>query len=133
MAAHPTMSDLAAVRSAHANLPALPGVMSSGVGAQVVRTPAHAAATGVGSRSASRRILPEAGFALELLGHAIEYLADEYTHETAMLPSIYSADPRMEAMRLLMAANRDVYYACPLKEPLYKQLRERMRNWLFAW
>jgi hypothetical protein len=132
MAAHPTISDLAAVRSAHADFPALPGTVSSGAGAQVVRTPAHAAATGVGSRSASRRILPEAGFALELLGHAIEYLADEYMHETAMLPSIYSADPRMEAMRLLMAANRDVYYACPLKEPLYHRVRERVRRWMLG-
>jgi hypothetical protein len=98
--------------------------------AQVVRTAAHAAATGVGSRSASRRIPPEAGFALELLGHAIEYLADEYMHETAMLPSVYSADPRMEAMRLLMAANREVYYACPLKEPIATQVRARLRSWL---
>ncbi len=131
MAAHPTISDLAAVRGAHADLPSFSGVISSGAGAQVVRTPAHAAATGVGSRSASRRILPEAGFALELLGHAIEYLADEYMHETAMLPSIDSADPRMEAMRLLMAANRDVYYGCPLNEPLYNRVRERVRRWMF--
>ena len=125
MAAHPTISDLA-VCPTHAGLP-MPARA-----AQVVRTAAHAASTGVGSRSASRRIPPEAGFALELLGHAIEYLADEYMHDTAMLPSIHSADPRMQAMRLLMAANREVYYACPLKEPLYQQLRERMRSWLFG-
>ena len=117
MAAHPTVSDLAAVQSP----------TQQPTAAQVVRTAAHAAATGVGSRSASRRIPPEAGFALELLSHAIEYLADEYMHQTRLLPSVHSADPRMEAMRLLMAANRDVYYACPLKEPLF----ERMRRWLF--
>lgn len=126
MAAHPTVSDLAAVHSAPADL-----VMPTGA-AQVVRTAAHAAATGVGSRSASRRITPEAGFALEILGHAIEYLADEYMHQTTMLPSIESADPRMEAMRLLMAANREVYYACPLKPPFYQQLRDRVRRWLIG-
>jgi hypothetical protein len=121
MAAHPSISDLAAVRAAHADLP-----LPSGV--QVVRTEAHAAASGVGSRSASRRITPEAGFALEILGHAIEYLADEYLHETALLPTVHSADPRMEAMRLLMAANREVYYSCPLKLPVYV----RLRNWLLG-
>lgn len=130
MAAHPTVPDLAAVRAARADLP-----MAPGVSAQVVRTGTHAAATGVGSRSATRRIPPEAGFALELLGHAIEYLADEYQHETGLLPSIHSEDSRMEAMRLLMAANRDVYYSCPLKESLYARVRERLRmplrQWLF--
>ena len=74
----------------------------------------HAMATGTGLRSVRRRTTPEAGFALEILGHAIEYLADEYVHEVGLLPSIHSGDPRVEAIQLLMAANRQVYFACPL-------------------
>ncbi len=87
----------------------------------VVRTTVHAIPTGVGSRSTRRRTTPEAGFALEVLGHAIEYLADEYAHEAGSLSSIYSQDPRVEAMQLLMAANRQVYYACPLVPSLYER------------
>ncbi len=74
---------------------ALPEVSRSSAGAQhphqqpVVRTDVHTMPTGVGSRSVRRRTTPEAGFALEILGHAIEYLADEYVHEAGLLPSIH--------------------------------------------
>jgi hypothetical protein len=74
-----------------------------------VRTEIHALPTGIGARSVRRRTTPEAGFALEVLGHAIEYLADEYVHEGGMLSSVERADPRVEALRVLMAANREVY------------------------
>src|SRR5579862_3875582 len=57
-----------------------------------------------------RQISQPAGRALEILGHAIEYLADEYVHEGG---SISARDPRVEAVQLLMARNREVYFACP--------------------
>lgn len=94
---------------------------------QVVRTPLHALQTGVGTRSVRRQITPSAGFALELLGHAIEYLADEYVHEAGSTPSMTAGDPRMEAMQLLMAANREVYYDCPLMPSLGQRLRRLLR------
>ena len=92
----------------------------------VVRTNVHTMPTGVGSRSVRRRTTPEAGFALEILGHAIEYLADEYVHEAGLLPSIHSGDPRVEAIQLLMAANRQVYYACPVVPSLYQRVVRRL-------
>jgi hypothetical protein len=92
----------------------------------VVRTEVHAMPTGMGSRSVRRRTTPEAGFALEVLGHAIEYLADEYVHEGGILSSIESPDPRVEALRLLMAANREVYYACPVMPSLYQRVVGRL-------
>lgn len=92
----------------------------------VVRTDVHAVATGTGSRSVRRRTTPEAGFALEILGHAIEYLADEYVHEAGLLPSINSSDPRVEAIQLLMAANRQVYFACPVTPSLYQRVVARL-------
>jgi hypothetical protein len=94
--------------------------------APVVRTDLHAMATGTGSRSLRRRTTPEVGFALEILGHAIEYLADEYVHEAGLLPSIHSGDPRVEAIQMLMAANRQVYFACPLVPSLYQRVVGRL-------
>ncbi|MGH9605089.1 MAG: hypothetical protein ACRD3N_05255 [Terracidiphilus sp.] len=57
-----------------------------------------------------RRIDPQSGRALEILSHAIEYLADEYVHQGG---SLSSQDAQVEAVQLLMSANRQVYYACP--------------------
>ena len=92
----------------------------------VVRTEIHAMPAGVGTRSVRRRITPEAGFALEKLGHAVEYLADEYVHEVGRqpVPDVASGciDPQVQAMQLLMAANREVYYACPVVTPLYQRM-----------
>jgi hypothetical protein len=59
----------------------------------------------------ARRISPEAGRALEILGHAIEYLADEYVNETKNLSA---TDPQVAAIGLLMSLNRQVYYECPV-------------------
>jgi hypothetical protein len=57
-----------------------------------------------------RRIPPEAGHALEILGHAIEYLTDEYVHAGR---SFSARDGPVEAVQLLMAVNRQIYFACP--------------------
>ena len=57
-----------------------------------------------------RDISPQAGRALEILGHAIEYLTDEYVHEGG---SLSAHDPRLEAVQLLMARNREIYFSCP--------------------
>lgn len=57
-----------------------------------------------------RRITPQAGHALEILGHAIEYLTDEFVHEGG---SLSGNDSRVAAVQLLMALNRQVYFECP--------------------
>jgi hypothetical protein len=92
----------------------------------VVRTDVHTMPTGLGLRSVRRRTTPEAGFALEILGHAIEYLADEYVHEVGFVPPVLSGDPRVEAIQLLMAANRQVYYACPVVPSIYQRVMSRL-------
>ena len=63
------------------------------------------------SRRTVRRITPETGRALEILGHAIEYLTDEYVNRTGKLSA---TDPEVEAIQLLMGLNRQVYYGCPI-------------------
>jgi hypothetical protein len=72
-----------------------------------------------------RYVSPDAGHALEILGHAIEYLSDEYVKEGGLFAA---RDPRIEAIRLLMALNREVYFACP-ELPTFG---ERLRSWLRA-
>ncbi len=66
-----------------------------------------------------RRITPQAGHALEILGHAIEYLADEFLHEGGT----FSADnAQLQAVQLLMAVNRQVYFECPELPPFGKRI-----------
>ena len=77
-----------------------------------------AAAARTGRR---RHISPESGRALEILGHAIEYLTDEYVHSANQL---LTHDPEVEAVQLLMALNRKVYYECPVVPTLSERLRE---------
>jgi hypothetical protein len=68
-------------------------------------------------------INPEAGHALVILGHAIEYLADEF---------IYEGGPRtgnqgqVDAIQLLIRLNRQIYMACP-EVPTFTQ---RLHSWL---
>ena len=67
-----------------------------------------------------RRITPHAGHALEILGHAIEYLTDEFVHEhTGITP----CNGQLQAVQLLMAANRQVYYECPEVPTVGERLR----------
>ena len=72
-----------------------------------------------------RRISPEAGRALEILGHAIEYLIDEYVHETKRLSA---SDPQVAAIRLLMSLNRQVYYECPVVPTFSERFRAFLRG-----
>jgi hypothetical protein len=62
-------------------------------------------------RDRRRRIDPASGRALEILGHAIEYLADEHAHRGG---SLSAEDPLVSAMQILMECNREIYFACPV-------------------
>jgi hypothetical protein len=61
-------------------------------------------------RNRPRRITPQAGHALEILGHAIEYLTDEFVHHGG---DMSARNPQLEAVQLLMGLNRQVYFECP--------------------
>jgi hypothetical protein len=71
--------------------------------------------TGRARTISRRRIIPQAGRALEILGHAIEYLTDEFAHEGGPLSA---HDGRVQAVQLLMALNRQVYFEC-LEAPTF--------------
>jgi hypothetical protein len=72
--------------------------------------PASAPAVHIAHERSNRRITPQAGRALEHLAHAIEYLTDEFVHTDLT----YSAkSEQLQAVKLLMALNRQVYFECP--------------------
>lgn len=86
--------------------------------------PAAVANTGAQAGVYKRRhIDPKSGRALEILGHAIEYLADEYAHE-GFLSTDRSG--RLEAIQLLMKVNRGIYFDCPE----IPRFRQRFFSWL---
>lgn len=62
-----------------------------------------------------RSIDPRSGRALEILGHAIEYLADEFIYQGGLFSAKNS---QVQAVQLLMALNREIYLACPEVPPL---------------
>jgi hypothetical protein len=75
-----------------------------------------------------RRLSPERGRALEILGHAIEYLADEYANDLADKGPLGNADPRVAAIQLLKGLNRAIYYSGTEVKPALG----RMKRWLGA-
>jgi hypothetical protein len=72
-----------------------------------------------------RRIEPQAGRALEILGHAIEYLSDEFVHAGG---SLSAHDAQVEAVQLLMAVNRQIYFACPEVPTMGERWRALLRK-----
>jgi hypothetical protein len=79
---------------------------------------AHSARPTLAARAnRRRRISPQAGRAIEMLGHAIEYLADEYVYDGC---SLTAGDPQLQAVHILMALNREIYFECPIV-PSFKE------------
>lgn len=72
-----------------------------------------------------RRISPLAGRALEVLGHAIDYLVDEFIHEGI---SLSPRKEQLEAVQLLMAFNRQIYFECPEAPSFGERCRKFMRR-----
>jgi hypothetical protein len=85
-------------------------------------------------RRVRRRIDQRAGRALEILGHAIEYLTDEYVHELATEEQcpFSKDDGRVQAIQLLMSLNREIYFECPEVEDLSTRCLSVLRG-LWAW
>lgn len=89
--------------------------------------PAEAPAVSTSKVGAYRRrhISQQAGRALEVLGHAIEYLTDEFVHSGAPMSA---RNDQLAAVQLLMALNRQIYFECP-EVPTFG---ERCRAFLHA-
>jgi len=85
---------------------------------------APAASTAPRPRNRRRRISPQAGRALETLGHAIEYLADEFVFQGG---SLSAGNAQVEAIQMLMALNRQVYFECPVLPSFAERCRSLLR------
>jgi hypothetical protein len=74
-----------------------------------------------------RQVSSEAGRAIEMLGHAIEYLSDEFALNCMdrILGTEPGLHPRLRAIELLKARNREIYLSCP-EAPTIK---ERLQGW----
>lgn len=94
---------------------------TTGFHPQVSAPPAQAVTAGAYKR---RRISPQAGHALEILGHTIEYLTDEFVHEGG---SFNSNNAQLQAVQLLMAVNRQIYLECPEVPSLRQRLASFLR------
>jgi hypothetical protein len=70
-----------------------------------------------------RHITFKAARAMERLGHAIEYLSDQYVDGQSILPRDHAI---LEAVQLLMVSNHQIYFDCP---PV-RTLRERWQLFL---
>ena len=66
-----------------------------------------------------RSISPQAGRALVIVGHAVEYLTDGIVHQGGPF-SAHGGE--LEAVQLLMAVNRQIYFECPEVPPLSKRI-----------
>ncbi|MGB6191110.1 MAG: hypothetical protein WBF42_01470 [Terracidiphilus sp.] len=87
---------------------------------------AYLLAAGLG-RERSERTGPLArrsGRALEILGHAIEYLADEYVRDNSPAEA---KEGTLQAIQILMEANRDIYHSRPKPLSLREWLRAMLR------
>jgi hypothetical protein len=88
---------------------------------------ASASAVPIAHERTNRRITPQAGRGRVLLAHAIEYLTGEYVQTDLS----YSArNEQLEAVKLLMALNRQVYFECPEVPSFSERCRELL--YLFA-
>lgn len=75
----------------------------------------------------ARSFTPAEGKALEMLGHAIEYLVDEYTLECrSCFEEVKSKAPQVIAIEILMASSRQLY----LGGQIVPSFVERFREWL---
>jgi hypothetical protein len=75
-----------------------------------------------------RQLSPDEGRAIEILGHAIEYLADEYCADAQPKGSLGNADPRIEAIQTLKTLNRSIYYSAAEAQPAFT----RMKRWVMG-
>lgn len=74
-----------------------------------------------------RRITPDAGRGLEKLGHALEYLTDEFVHEGCAFDKDHG---RLEAIQLLASLNRQIYFQCGVEPTFRERVQSVFRRFL---
>lgn len=75
-----------------------------------------------------RRVTPEAGRGLEMLGHALDYLTDEFVRDGCRFAEDRG---RLQAIQILAALNRQIYFACGV-EPSFRGRVQSLFRRLFS-
>ena len=94
--------------------------MAASIGDELSVYEPVAAPQAVGEAAQRPLAAREAGRALEILGHAIEYLADEYVRDNSAATEKAGT---LEAIQILMAVNREVYFTAPTAPSIMRRLR----------
>jgi hypothetical protein len=93
----------------------------------ITKTPAVTRRTGAGSQFQRRRPNRTQGHALEVLGHAIEYLVDQQLQrESHAEPQTLSYQADAPAMHILMRLSREVFAECPEAASPRPSLKQRL-------
>jgi hypothetical protein len=71
-----------------------------------------------------RALSRESAQGVEILGHAIEYLADEYAVDLADKGPLGNADPRIAAIQILKSLNRVIYFSGAEVQPAWQRVRQ---------
>ena len=87
--------------------------------------PFHKGLVAGSRRFVRRRITRDAGRALEMLGHALEYLTDEFVHDGCRFAE---DDGRLQAIELLASLNRQIYFACTIEPTTRERVRSLFRR-----
>ena len=74
-----------------------------------------------------RRITPDEGRGLEKLGHALDYLTDEFVCDGCRFAEDRG---RLQAIELLASLNRQLYFACSV-EPSFRERAQSLFRRLF--
>lgn len=74
-----------------------------------------------------RRIPTEAGRGLEKLGHAIDYLTDEFVHDGCAFDKDRG---RLQAIQLLASLNREIYFSCGVEPTIRERVSSLFRRFL---
>jgi len=87
----------------------------------------HPTGLAAGSRTmVRRRITRDAGLGLEKLGHALEYLTDEFVHDGCRFAEDHG---RLQAIELLASLNRQIYFACRIEPSFGQRVQTLFRRW----
>jgi hypothetical protein len=107
------------------NMATITATMGNASISHAVNPPAARGAVAAAQPWRPRRITPEAGRAIEMLGHAIEYLADEFALECRSREDQVAVGkhPRIVAIEVMMTRNREIYFSCPTVPTFGERLR----------
>ena len=100
---------------------------TAGAGLMALRAEEHVRIEVASRRAVRRKLSYTAARGMEVLGHAIDYLSDEFALECLKTGNLRMKQehPTLAALKLLHQKRREVYEACPVAPTM----GERLLGW----